>query len=281
MRCHKPYHRLPLPLPRHTLRGTPLPQVHLAVPASSQRVSGVLTTTGAWGATASKPLTLGTGDSVTTISLHAAASDVRLWWPAGKGAQPLYNLTVSFTPSSANVRRLTVAGANLVTATHQPMRTASLDRMHLASAHQPMRTASLDGMHALSSADLRVRAYAAQPAPVTAVRRVGFRTFALVTGNDTDPAYVAAAASEEGTSSLGMFWRVNGAAIMPFGATPPDDLLVACMPYHRACVWPCAWPCVASTFRASSDMRPSGLSKGGDVCHRQVCLWPCVCQART
>ena len=54
---------------------------------------------------------------------------------------------------------------------------------------------------------------------VAAVRRVGFRHVALVTGNDTDPSFVAKAAQEEGTElSFGMFFRVNGAAIFTRGA---------------------------------------------------------------
>ena len=35
-------------------------------------------------------------------------------------------------------------------------------------------------------------------------RQVGFRSFALVTGNDTDPEYVAASVNATGTSSHGM-----------------------------------------------------------------------------
>ena len=52
----------------------------------------------------------------------------------------------------------------------------------------------------------------------SAVRRVGFRAFYLVTGNDTDASYVARAATEEGTESFTMFFRVNGAAVLSRGA---------------------------------------------------------------
>ena len=53
----------------------------------------------------------------------------------------------------------------------------------------------------------------------------GFRFFALVTGNDTDPAYVAASKGKDGTASLGMLWRINGAAIFVKGANmiPMDE----------------------------------------------------------
>ena len=53
---------------------------------------------------------------------------------------------------------------------------------------------------------------------VSTDRRVGFRFFALVTGNDTDPAYVEAAKGQDGTEKLGMLWRINGAAIFSKGA---------------------------------------------------------------
>ena len=53
-------------------------------------------------------------------------------------------------------------------------------------------------------------------------RRIGFRYAVLVTGNDTDPAYVAAAATTDGSSVRGMmntfFFRVNGAAVYAKGA---------------------------------------------------------------
>lgn len=57
-------------------------------------------------------------------------------------------------------------------------------------------------------------------------RKIGFRHVALVTGNDTDASYVAKASKEEGTDGLGMFFRVNGAAIMSKGANmiPMEEL---------------------------------------------------------
>eukprot|EP01065_Artemidia_motanka_P025528 TRINITY_DN30520_c0_g1_i1.p1 TRINITY_DN30520_c0_g1~~TRINITY_DN30520_c0_g1_i1.p1 ORF type:complete len:912 (+),score=270.91 TRINITY_DN30520_c0_g1_i1:48-2783(+) len=63
-------------------------------------------------------------------------------------------------------------------------------------------------------------------ASVSAQRRIGFRTFAVVTGNDTDPAYVKASEGKDGTSDMGMMFRVNGAAIMSRGANmiPMEEL---------------------------------------------------------
>eukprot|EP00435_Cladocopium_sp_Y103_P024112 s4048_g5.t2 len=63
-------------------------------------------------------------------------------------------------------------------------------------------------------------------ASVTAHRKVGFRYFALVTGNDTDPAYVTKAASEQGTDSHGMYFRINGAAFWSKGSNviPMENL---------------------------------------------------------
>lgn len=72
-----------------------------------------------------------------------------------------------------------------------------------------------------------VDATAFAPPAVVASRQVGFRHVALVTGNDTDPAYVAKAATEEGTElGFGMFFRINGAAIFTRGANmiPMEEL---------------------------------------------------------
>lgn len=103
------------------------------------------------------------GDSNHTLNVTATDADVKLWWPAGMGSQPLYNVSVSFTP-------------------------------------YPPTHRGLDGA----------------PGAVL-LRRVGFRHFALVTGNDTDPAWVAANKDVDGTDSLGMRFRVNGAAMWSRG----------------------------------------------------------------
>lgn len=58
----------------------------------------------------------------------------------------------------------------------------------------------------------------APSAPSTTQRRLGFRYFALVTGDDTDAAYVASARQEQGTASVGMYFRINGAAFWSKGA---------------------------------------------------------------
>lgn len=57
-----------------------------------------------------------------------------------------------------------------------------------------------------------------QAEKVAIKRRIGFRTFALVTGNDTDPSYVKRAATEQGTELHGMYFRVNGGLILSRGA---------------------------------------------------------------
>ena len=143
-------------------------RVHLTVPGN-RPVVGTLAARGGWGGSASERVTLSPGDNGVTLSMTASAAQISLWWPVGAGAQPLYNISVSFSPGASGVTT--------------------------------------------------------SPA-VEAVRRVGFRVFALVTGNDTDPAYVARAAAEEGTEGFGMFWRVNGAPIMPRGANqiPMEEL---------------------------------------------------------
>ena len=115
---------------------------------------GTITVAGSWGQTARLHVTVPAGDSVSLVPIDAAATDVKLWWPAGHGPQPLYNLTVSFEPDHA--------------------------------------TATV----------------------VSTTRQIGFRVFAVVTGNDTDAEWVKHNANGDGTASHGMYWRINGDAIL-------------------------------------------------------------------
>jgi len=61
---------------------------------------------------------------------------------------------------------------------------------------------------------------------VETARRIGFRHFAIVTGDDSDPTYVRNATGADGTSSMGMLFRVNGAAVFSRGANmiPMEEL---------------------------------------------------------
>eukprot|EP00730_Choanoeca_flexa_P008569 TRINITY_DN12506_c0_g2_i18.p1 TRINITY_DN12506_c0_g2~~TRINITY_DN12506_c0_g2_i18.p1 ORF type:complete len:975 (+),score=156.28 TRINITY_DN12506_c0_g2_i18:81-2927(+) len=61
---------------------------------------------------------------------------------------------------------------------------------------------------------------------VSTSRRIGFRTFALVTGNDTNPGYVARNKNADGNDHQGMLWRVNGMVMLAKGANmiPMEEL---------------------------------------------------------
>ncbi len=134
---------------------------HLSSPAAT---TGTLAATGAWGASASLPVTVPAGASNFTVTLAAADNSVSLWWPAQTpGAQTLYNISATFTPA---------AGGAAVVAT---------------------------------------------------ARRVGFRVFALVTGNDTDPSTLAGLDGQDGFT---MRFKVNGADIWSRGANmiPMEEL---------------------------------------------------------
>lgn len=137
-------------------------RLHIWAPTTTLADVGI---TGSWTKTGkTKQVQIPAGDSSVTLSMKASAADIKLWWPAGSGAQPLYNITA---------------------------------------------TLSSHGGEALSG-----------------TRRVGFRMFALVTGNDTNPEYVKAHASTDGTDDMGMLWRVNGAVIWSKGANqiPMEEL---------------------------------------------------------
>jgi beta-mannosidase len=53
---------------------------------------------------------------------------------------------------------------------------------------------------------------------VSTRRQVGFRTIAIVTGNDTDAVQRESMQRNDGSARFGHFWRVNGAAIYARGA---------------------------------------------------------------
>jgi hypothetical protein len=135
---------------------------HLSANAPTQ---GTLLAAGAWGAQAPLNVTVPAGASNFTVTLAAANNSVSLWWPAqtSGGAQTLYNITASFTPSTG--------GAAIIATT----------------------------------------------------RRIGFRVFTLVPGNDTDPSSLAGLDGQDGFT---MRFKVNGADIWSRGANmiPMEEL---------------------------------------------------------
>lgn len=142
--------------------------VHLWAAAAT---SGTLTIGGSWGETSTQAVSIPAGDSKFSLRVTASASQIKLWWPAGLGQQPLYNLTATFVPS----------------------------------------TSDLPG---------------AQAGSISTTRRVGFRFFALVTGDDLDPTFVKNNLHGDGSAQNGMFWRINGATVLARGANmiPMEEL---------------------------------------------------------
>lgn len=73
-------------------------RVHFSVPKKG--TSGTLTIGSEWGASVSQKIALPSGRSSVDVKLEASASEVKLWWPAGMGAQPLYRINATFTPEA-------------------------------------------------------------------------------------------------------------------------------------------------------------------------------------
>ena len=98
--------------------------VHVLVPDGASAM-GTFTTSGEWGAIYESPLvTCPPGVSNVTFTLHAPASSIKLWWPNGLGAHPLFNVSVTWTLSNSSkesvssitaIRRIGFRVAALVT----------------------------------------------------------------------------------------------------------------------------------------------------------------------
>jgi len=137
-------------------------QVKVFFLSPTSGVTGTVTVAGSCSsASATTAVTLNAGESWVRLNLTASSTDVKLWWPAGWGAQTLYNLTVTFKPTSGNT--------------------------------------------------------------ISTSRQIGFRQFALVTGNDTDPSTLS---GQEGSGSFTMRYKVNGGNVYSRGANmiPMEEL---------------------------------------------------------
>ena len=138
--------------------------------------------------------------------------------------------------------------------------------------------------------DLSVRVSAGSRGVVQGSRRVGFRFFAIVTGNDTSPQYVEQNADADGTDTQGMRFRINGAPIFVRGANviPMDNnegRYTAAA--HRRMVLSAAEGKMNILRIWSAHPPPtSHLTTSADAAHRpnvelifsSVCLILCVCR---
>lgn len=71
-----------------------------AVLQASAAVSGVLSLQGTWPNSDPVHTAVKLSVGVNELTVSTIARHVQLWWPAGMGAQPLYNFTVQFTPTA-------------------------------------------------------------------------------------------------------------------------------------------------------------------------------------
>lgn len=80
---------------------------YVSVPLST---NGYLTVSGEWSSNSSittSLLALPTGESAISVTLNVSSNDIRLWWPNGLGAQPLYNISIVWSSTDTAVPNVT------------------------------------------------------------------------------------------------------------------------------------------------------------------------------
>lgn len=200
-----------------------------------QPTTATLAVAGSWGegGFTSGTISVPAGDG--KISTVLTAKGVKLWWPNGFGEQPLYNLTAS----------LTFAFGDKTDSDSAPLRIGSAEHGESDQTGESAR-GSTEVVAGVSGRG--------ETAVASSTRRVGFRYLVLVTGNDTDPAYVAAAATQDGSAPKGgvttFIFRVNGAPVFAKG--------------EGKCV--CAMCCCVCATSVTSDCVLIGC-----LCRRESC----------
>ena len=118
-------------------------RVHVWAPVGG--AAGVFTAIGSWPSAVpvSSPVVASqAGESIAvTLWVPAPASAISLWWPNGLGAQPLYNISVQWTPSGAAAAR----GVVVSTSRRLGFRVPALVTVNDTNATLVQQDASADG----------------------------------------------------------------------------------------------------------------------------------------
>ena len=122
---------------------------HFWAPAGG--AAGSLAVAGSWGGSGSRSstnavVTLPAGASKISLQLAAAASEIKLWWPRGEGAQPLYDVEATWTPSALAPAGTLASRASSTTATRRVgFRVFALVTVNDTDAAYVAANASADG----------------------------------------------------------------------------------------------------------------------------------------
>ena len=181
---------------------------------ASSPLRGVLTVHGAWSSTpATRVVSLAPGAQVVTHNITVGAKEIQLWWPNGAGAHALYQVDVVGRPAVTRSRERRIAQPRAPRA-----RRCADWHTYAAPPHAPPQTLDLLPAACAEGDTDRRAALPTARAPcvaerLRASRRVGFRSLAWVTGDESDAAFVARAADGEGSASptFTTMLRVNGA----------------------------------------------------------------------
>ena len=147
-----------------------------------------------------------------TVSLVADSKDIKLWWPTGMGPTTIATATAAAAAT-------TMYDDNDDDDDEIIRSSSSEEELILIKRH-------LYDIHVRFIPDTTADPKTNNSGIIQDTRRIGFRHFALVTGNDTDLNYVTNSYNKQGTEFHGMYYRINGIPIWSRGGNMiPMDIL--------------------------------------------------------